>query len=43
MGVDTVKPKCPTKMPMKRTNVTPKEMPAILILPSSTPTAITNE
>ena len=43
IGVDTVKPKCPIRIPMKRTNVTPSEIPATLILPSKTPAAITKE
>ena len=37
-----VKPKCPINIPVKRTKVTPSEIPKILIFPSSTPTEITN-
>ena len=37
-----VKPKCPATMPTNKTNVTPNEMPKILIFPSKTPAAITN-
>lgn len=42
MCVSPVKPKWPIRIPAKRTNVTPNDTPKILILPSNTPTDITN-
>lgn len=42
MCVSPVKPKCPIRIPVKSTNVTPSDIPKILILPKSTPTDITN-
>ena len=42
MCVSPVNPKCPIRIPVKSTNVTPNDTPKILILPSSTPTDITN-
>ena len=42
MWVSPVKPKCPIRIPVKSTKVTPSDIPKILTLPSSTPTDITN-
>ena len=42
MCVSPVNPKCPIRIPVKSTNETPNDTPKILILPSSTPTDITN-
>ena len=42
MCISPVNPKCPIRIPVKRTNVTPNDTPKTLILPSSTPTDITN-
>ena len=42
MCVSAVKPKCPIRIPVNNTKVTPSEMPKNLILPSNTPTEMTN-
>ena len=36
-----VNPMCPAMIPVKSTNVTPSEIPAIFILPNNTPIEIT--
>ena len=36
MCISPVNPKCPIRIPVKRTNVTPSDTPKTLILPSST-------
>ncbi|CDB04524.1 unknown [Prevotella sp. CAG:520] len=41
VSLGAVKPMWPAKIPAKSTQVTPSEMPPILILPSRMPTAMT--
>ena len=41
IGMGAVNPMCPAMIPVKSTNVTPSEIPAIYILPNNTPIEIT--